>query len=240
MLGYALTAALALAGMGGTGLAGEELPYQAAFYIGDCDFRPWGVNAYFMPLIPNYGLYLAGEDEEEGEYVEVLITVEWQTRMVAGVRCAVVQEKEWIDEELVEISRNYFAICRNNKTVFYFGEDVDIYEDGEIVSHDGAWLAGEGENRPGVVMPGFPLEGSRYYQEWAPDVALDRAEHLSATETVTTPAGTFHWCLMVAETTPLEPDELSFKVYAPGTGLIRDDVIELIEAGYGIKRKYDR
>jgi hypothetical protein len=32
------------------------------------------------------------------------------------------------------------------------------------------------------------------------------------------PAGTFHNCLKSKETTPLEPDLLEYKFYAPGVG----------------------
>jgi hypothetical protein len=114
-------------------------------------------------------------------------------------------------------------------SVYYFGEDVDIYEDGEVVSHDGAWLAGVDGAEPGIIMPGTVLLGSRYYQEIAPDVALDRAEHIAMDVTAEVEAGTFEDCLEVWETTPLDPDELSVKVYAPGVGLVIDDVTELVE-----------
>jgi len=137
----------------------------------------------------------------------------------------------------VEVSWNYFAICKQTKAMFYFGEDVDDYEDGEVVGHGGAWLAGENGNKPGLIMPGLPLIGSRYFQEVAPGIALDRAEHLEDNATVETPAGTFTNCLVVAETTPLNPDELSLKSYAPGVGLIHDDVIRLVD--YGRKRRFD-
>ncbi len=40
-------------------------------------------------------------------------------------------------------------------------------------------------------MPGIVLIGSRYNQETASDVAIDRAEIVSMTETIKTPAGTF-------------------------------------------------
>lgn len=224
----------------GAARAGDEIPYQAQFDVSNCRLVPWGVNRTFMPLIPGYGLYLAGEDEEEGEFVEVLITVEWALRTVGGIRCAVIREKEWIDEELVEISFNYFTMCRDTKTVYYLGEEVDIFEDDEVVSHDGEWLASDDANTLGVIMPGDPMLGTRYYQEWAPEIALDRAEHIGVNESVTTPAGTFHGCLVVAETTPLEPDDVSYKAYAPGVGLVVDDVIRLIDSGYRIKQKYDR
>ena len=54
-----------------------------------------------------------------------------------------VEERETEDGELVEVSRNFFAICEETNSVFYFGEEVDDDEDGEIVGHEGAWLAGE-------------------------------------------------------------------------------------------------
>ena len=38
--------------------------------------------------------------------------------------------------------------------IFYFGEDVDDYENGEIVSHGGAWLAGANGSKAGMIMPG--------------------------------------------------------------------------------------
>ena len=77
-------------------------------------------------------------------------------------------------------------------------------------------------------MPGTVLLGARYYQEIAPDVALDRAEHMAMDATAETEAGTFEDCLEVWETTPLAPDDLSIKVYAPGVGLVVDDVTELV------------
>ena len=65
---------------------------------------------------------------------------------------------------LVEISRNYFTFCKETSSIYYFGEDVDIYKDGKVVSHEGAWLA-EGKNKAGVQIPGLVLLGSRFYQE---------------------------------------------------------------------------
>jgi hypothetical protein len=166
-----------------------------------------------------------------------------QTKVVDGVRCAIVLEVEWEGDELVEVSSNYIAICRKCNDVFYFGEDVDDYEDGEIVGHSGAWLAGVNGAKPGLLMPGRPLNGSRYFQEVAPGVALDRAEHLSNTTTVETEAGTFENCLTVGETTPLEPDEFSLKAYARGIGMVQDDNLTLVKHGcrrFGFFPRHDR
>ena len=139
------------------------------FRLEDCDFQTTGDNPFF-PLQPGLTTFLAGEDE--GERLQLRIKVLHQTTVVGGVRTRIVEEREHVDGELVEISRNYFAHCRQNGSVFYFGEAVDIYEDGEIVAHEGAWRHGENGARAGVIMPGLPLIGARYFQEIAPEVAL--------------------------------------------------------------------
>ena len=46
------------------------------------------------------------------------------------------------------------------------------------------------------------------------------------------PAGRFDFCLEVKETSPLEPDDVSIKVYCRGVGLVRDEELELT-AVYG-------
>jgi len=138
-----------------------------------------------------------------------------------------------VQNELAEISRNFVASCFPSRDVYYFGEEVDIYEDGKIVDHEGAWLAGRHGAKPGMLMPedGF-LIGSRYFQEVVPDVALDRAEHIKSGFSVQVPAGRFDNCVEVKETTPLEPGDISTKVYCRGVGLVRDDDLELT-AVYG-------
>ena len=86
--------------------------------------------------------------------MNLVITVLNETKVVNGTETRVVEERESEDGELVEISRNYFAVCEPANDIFYFGEDVDDYENGEIVSHGGAWLAGANEYKAGMIMPG--------------------------------------------------------------------------------------
>lgn len=205
----------------------DEAEFTTEFFIDDCTFATTGRNPYWIPLVPGYELVFQGE--EDGQVIDLTVTVLDETMMVDGVETRVVQEYETADDEIVEISRNYFAFCTETKSVFYFGEDVDIYENGEVVSHDGAWRAGVDGATAGVVMPGTVLLGSRYYQEIAPGVAEDRAEHISMDDTAETEAGTFENCLEVWETTPLVPGELSLKVYAPGIGLVIDNAVDLVD-----------
>jgi hypothetical protein len=194
------------------------------------EFSSVGANPYFI-LKPGYFLILEGMDG--GEKIRLTITVLDETRIVDGVETRVVEEREKsvADDSLIEVSRNYFAIGRRTNSVYYFGEDVDVYRNGRVVSHAGSWQAGIRGARFGVMMPGIVLLGSRYYQEIAPGVAMDRAEHISLKERVETPAGSFSNCLKVRESTPLEPTARDFKVYADGIGLLQDNDLRLIKYG---------
>jgi hypothetical protein len=191
----------------------------------NCQFSTRSQNPYFI-LEPGRQLVLEGEDD--GETVHIEITVLPETKVVAGVTTRVVEERELINGELVEVSRNFFARCRPTNDIVYFGEEVDIYENGQIVSHDGAWRAGVKNARAGIIMPGRFLLGARYFQELAPGVAEDRAEHVAMGLTKQTPAGTFTDCVRIRETTSLEPGAQSIKVYCPGVGLTVDSGVSLI------------
>ncbi len=149
--------------------------------------------------------------------------------MILEITTRVVEEREWEDGELVEVSLNYFAICRETNGIFYFGEDVDNYDEGELQDHEGAWLAGRGENKPGLIMPGTFLLGAKYYTEYAPGEALDQAENTEMGVSMTTPAGTFNNRVKVTETSGLDPEDLSIKYYCPGVGMVKDDDLELIQ-----------
>jgi hypothetical protein len=205
--------------------AAQTVAFAGDFDLTACTFTSRGQNPYFI-LEPGFQLVLSGDDD--GDIVLLTITVLDQTRNVGGIDTRVVEEREEENGQLVEISRNYFAICRETNSVFYFGEEVDIYERGTIVDHEGAWLHGVNGARAGLMMPGQPLPGARYYQEVAPGVALDRAQVVSVTERCTTPAGAFDRCLVIEETTPLEPAARDTKRYAPGIGLIEDAGVPLL------------
>jgi hypothetical protein len=227
----------------------DEAEFTQEFPIEDCHFKPYGGNPYFA-LKPGRQSYFSNlrcvDAEECDELEEVWITVTPQVRRIRvpidgrmrSVWTRVVEEREAADGELVEVSRNYFADCAPAHDVYYFGEEVDDYEDGQIVGHGGAWLAGENGALPGIIMPDSAfIVGSRYYQEFAPGIALDRAEHVATNVEASVPAGVFEDCIEVTETTPLDSTEESSKVYCRGIGLVVDDDLELM-ATYGANRGY--
>ncbi len=202
--------------------------WQDTFNLENCDFSSNGANSYFI-LEPGYQLILEGE--EDGAKIQLKITVLNEMKIVNGTEASVVEEIETEDGEIVEISRNWFVVCRPSNDIFYLGEEVDIYEDGKIVDHEGAWEAGVNDARLGLIMPGKVEIGFKYYQEVAPGVAEDRAEIIGFDRTVETTAGQFEKVLETEETNALKPDEKESKFYAPGIGLVQEEILKLVKYG---------
>ena len=175
---------------------------------------------YFFPATVGYQTVLEGE--EEGESVQVQITVLAQTRDVAGVTTRVIEEREWVDGTLLEVSWNYYAQASDG-SICYFGEDVDIYEDGGVV-HTGAWCA-VGGNQPGIFLPAELQPGTKFQMEVAPGIALDEGEVVGSGP-VRTPLGRFEETLRIREFNPLDNDK-GYKVFANGVGLVIDGPVTL-------------
>ena len=219
----AAAAILAFSPAFGQGKAAQS-QWQQEFDIAKCKMLATGRNEYFI-LEPGFQQVL------EGGGTKVQITVLNETKTVDNILTRVVEEREWKKGKLYEVSRNYFAICDQTKDVFYFGEDVDYYKDGKVVKHDGTWHAGKNGARAGLIMPGTPKLKMKYYQEMAPDVAMDRAEIVSLSETCKTPAGTFKKCMKVKEGSAINPNESEYKYHAPGIGLVIDEDLRLTKYG---------
>ena len=205
----------------------KDAAWKESLQPSDKTFSSSGRTRYFI-LEPGYQLVLEGK--EDGSHVSHKITVLNETKVVDGVETRIVEEYETKDGKLEEVSRNFFAIGNDTKSVYYFGEEVDVYK-GDKVVHEGAWVSGVDGAKYGVMIPGDARIGEKYYQERAPKVALDRGENVSVKEKVKTPAGEFTDCLKVKETTPLEPDNVEYKYYAPGVGIVRDGDLKLVKYG---------
>jgi hypothetical protein len=214
--------------------------YTNQFMTEKCgDFSSEGTNPYFV-LTPGFQLVLEGKEKKQNIHLTITVLDETKTftkldlgaGVVKDVVTRIVREEEKVDGVLAEVSLNYFAICDRTNSVFYFGEDVDIYDETgtNVIDHSGTWHAGGNGTRAGIVMPGVILLGGKYFQEVAPGVALDRAEILSMTEAIQTPAGTFNNCLKTKETSALERGK-EYKFYAPGIGLIKSGTLELTQYG---------
>ena len=201
--------------------------WRESFPVKKTDLTHTGRNTYFI-LEPGFRLQLKHGNDA------LTITVLNETKLVDGVTTRIVEEREIKDGQLVEVSRNYFAIDRTTRDVYYFGEDVDMYENGKVIGHEGAWLSGVNGARFGLMIPGKPAGGDRYYQENAPGIARDRAEIVSTTEDFKAPAGNFKNCLHTRESSEIEQG-VEDKWYAPNVGLIKEDKLVLVRVEKGAR-----
>jgi hypothetical protein len=220
----AASALLVLAACGDDDGGGNAAPAD----IDPADFSATVDNPLF-PLSTFTTQVYEGEetDPDTGETIEtrVEITVLDETKTIAGVEVTVVRDEAFEDGELVESTLDYFAQHADG-SVYYFGEDVDNYEDGELKDHDGSWIAGEGEARPGVIMPPAPAVGDVFEQEQAPGIAEDRMTVLSVDESVTVPAGSFEGCIETEDVNPLDAGAVEHKFYCPGVGFVKEEFEE--------------
>lgn len=217
-------------------MAGSKTPdekYTNSFDLENCTFSTTGKNPYFI-LEPGYQLVFEGEGDNGP--INVTSTVLNQTKVIGdGIVARVVEEKTVSAEtgDLIELTNDYFSICNESNTVVYLGEDVNDYENGKVVGREGSWLHGSDNARAGLIMPGIILLGSKYYQEIAPDVAMDKAEVVGVNETVNVPAGSFSNVIHMKETSDLEPAAAAEEnLHALRVGQVIDGDTKLVSYGY--------
>jgi hypothetical protein len=160
------------------------------------------------------------EGTEEGAAVRAVSRVLDGTAKVSGVPVTAVDVREFEDGELVEHTRDYYASDETG-AVRYMGESVEDIENGKVVGHEGQWLAGKGDAKPGIFMPADPKVGDAFEQERAPGVAQDRSEVVAVGLSVTTPAGRFDDCIKTKDFAPLDKNT-EFKYYCARVGLVRE------------------
>lgn len=179
----------------------------------------------FFPLAPGSSRRYEGQevDPDTGETVETTVRerVSPVPDEVAGAPVTVLQVAEYDDGQLTETTSDYHAQAPDG-TVYYLGEDVTMYEDGQFVSNEGAWIAGDGANQAGEFMPAEPRVGDRFAQEQAPGIAEDISTVIAIDLTLETAVGTFDGCIKTQDLNPLD-QAIEHKYYCPGVGLVREE-----------------
>jgi hypothetical protein len=189
-------------------------------------------NPYF-PLTP--GTTLIYEGEADGEHEVNTIEVTAKTKEILGVTCVVVKDTVEVKGEITEFTLDWYAQDVDGN-VWYFGEDTAEYEHGEVTTREGSWEGGVHGALPGVIMPAEPSVGLAYTQEHYAGEAEDKGRIVELGQHVKVPYGSFDDVLVTQDWTPLEPKVLEQKSYAPGIGVVfeeivkgGDEILELVE-----------
>ncbi|MEJ7582701.1 MAG: hypothetical protein WKF43_01195 [Acidimicrobiales bacterium] len=178
-----------------------------------------GIDNPYMPWIVGSRWVYEGTSDGEPERVEVAVLD--KTKKVMGVAATVVHDTVYVNDELVEDTYDWFAQDREGN-VWYLGEAVEDLEDGKVVSTEGSWEAGVDGAQPGIVMPAAPAKGDVFRQEFLEDTAEDMAEIIATGGSATVSAGTYDGVIKTRDWTPLEPEVIEEKSYAPAVGFIAE------------------
>jgi hypothetical protein len=130
----------------------------------------------------------------------------------------VVQFVAYTDGKLEEVAYDYYAQA-DDGSVYYLGEDVSNYTNGQI-DHEGSWRAGKDGAPPALIMPAHPQVGQKFNPENLPGVVYETDEVLSLSDKVITPGGEINDGIRVKET--LMDGTIEHKVYAANYGIVLD------------------
>ena len=210
-----VTAAL---GLPGAGVA------AAAALGADRGFTARVTNPYY-PLLP--GMRWEYRGVKDSRPLRDVVLVSGRTERVAGVACAVVIDRGYVDGRLRESTVDWFAQDAGG-TVWYFGEATrELDRQGRVTSTEGSWRAGVDGARQGTFMPARPRVGQSFAQEHYAGHAEDHFKVVSRAATIAVPFGTFKdGALMTQEWTPLEPGVRDAKWYVKGIGQVKEATLK--------------
>jgi len=186
------------------------------------------------PLFPRVGLtqtvQLGAEGSDKLRFEVTLLpdikVIEWNGQ---PVETRVTHFVAYSNGRILEVAHDFYAQA-DDGSVWYFGEDVFNYEDGDVVDHEGTWLADK-DGPPGMIMPADPQVGDVYRPENIPGVVFEEVTVLSTGETVDGPRGPVPGAVLVQE--HLMDGTVEDKFFAPGYGEFHAEVVTLKER-YGV------
>jgi hypothetical protein len=180
-------------------------------------------NKYF-PLKP--GTAFVYEGKFHGAPERDVMAVTHDTKRIMGVKCLVASDRVTEGGKLIEQTYDWYAQDKEGN-VWYFGEHVTEYENGDVTGHEGSWESGVHGAKPGIAMRADPKVDQTYRQEYSKGVAEDKARIISLNGSAKVPYGTFDHVLVTEEFTPLEPGVVERQYYVAGVG----DIVEATVKG---------
>jgi hypothetical protein len=148
-----------------------------------------------------------------------------KTKRILGVTCTVVRDTVSEHGHAVERTFDWYAQDKDGN-VWYMGENSLELKHGRFVRASDSWQSGVNGAKPGIIMPGHPVAGEQYRQEYyPPGEALDEARVLGVQGSVTVPYGSFERPLVTLERSPLEP-QTEKKFYVRGVGEVKEKVVK--------------
>jgi hypothetical protein len=205
--------------------AASPLPQGSEpFKVDPADFTTEIDNRYW-PMKPG-SHWVYRETNAEGEVQRNDVVVTNKTKTIDGIEAVVVHDTVKLGGQLTEDTFDWYA--QDSKgNLWYLGEDTAEYENGKPKTKEGSWEAGVDGALGGIIVPAHPTRGLTYREEYYKGHAEDGAEVLGLHARAKVPNGTYDDLLQTRNFSPIEPDVIEEKFYAPGVGV----VLELTVSG---------
>ena len=184
---------------GDAGGSGQKAQKAYAPRIEAAEFTTRIDNKYF-PLKPGTTFVYKGKFHGTAERDVMAVTDD--TKRVMGVECLVASDRVTEGGALVEQTYDWYAQDKEGN-VWYFGEDVTEYKNGNVTGHEGSWESGVDGARPGIAMKADPRVGQTYRQEYSKGVAEDKARVVSLNGSVKVPFGKYDRVLVTEHATSI-------------------------------------
>ena len=177
------------------------------------------VNNPYLPYVAGTQTVLRGTVTSGGipHPHKIVTTVTDLTKMIDGVRTAVVYEQD-LQLGTVQESELLFVAQDVRGSVWHMGEYPEVYEHGRPGAPD-AWLSGVAG--AGIDMPLRPHVGEVLMQGYSPNVFYDCARVEALHKHICVPTGCYRHVVLTNEWSPIAPkDHHQLKYSAVGLGTI--------------------
>jgi hypothetical protein len=186
--------------------------------LNPADFTTQIDNPYFpLPVGAQWHVRVTNQ---EGLVQQQVITVTDKTKKMGdGVTARVVHDVVSEGGKPVEITEDWYAQDREGN-VWYFGEDTAEIKPNGQRDTSGSFEAGVNGADAGIAMLAHPTPGQTYREEYFVGHAEDRTRVLALDQQAEVPFGHFRNVILTEDYTPVEPNVLELKMYAPGIGQV--------------------
>jgi hypothetical protein len=179
--------------------------------------RPTEISNPLFPISELHSTVLNGIVEDKPFRTETTLlpttaVLEWSHGQC--VRVLVSQYVAYLGGRIEEVALDHYAQA-DDGSVWYLGENVFNYADGEIADLEGTWLAGS-EGPAAMIMPAHPKVGDTYRSENIAGLVFEEVTVKAVDQTVEGPRGSVDGAIEVRE---LHDDgSTEDKLFAPGYG----------------------
>jgi len=175
--------------------------------------KPTDVNRW-LPMVPGIQSVRKGYVNVGGRRIPHIrvTTITDVTKMIDGVRAVLVLDQDFDGEQLAEQAIDYLAEDVGGN-VWYVGAYTEVYEGGQFLNAEDAWLAGVNGTPAGLYFPAKPKVGAPpFYQTKIPGGEQSIAEVVKVDQETCVPFKCYTGVVVIQE------GGSENKYWAPGVG----------------------